>query len=151
MEYLKFIPEGWNEENQNVNLESIKSALDTGKIMQGKVYECDSNFNLYVKLGENLTGIIPRNEVDFITCDEYGFTKPSICLNKVNSYVQFKVKEVHSDNQIILSRKKANEEALNWMNENLKERSSCKRNCKKYSKIWCICRNRSWSYRTFAY
>ena len=66
-----------------------------------------------------MTGIIPRNEVDFLTCDEYGFTKPSICLNKVNSYVQFKVKEVYSDNQIILSRKKANEEALNWMNENL--------------------------------
>lgn len=73
-----------------------------------------------LNFGENLKGIIPRNEVDFLTCDEYGFTKPSICLNKLNSYVQFKVKEIYSDNQIILSRKKANEEALNWMNENLK-------------------------------
>ena len=82
--------------------------------------------------GENLTGIIPRNEVDYLTCDEYGFTKPSICLNKLDSYVQFKVKEIYGDNQIILSRKKANEEALNWMNENLKARSSRKRNCQKY-------------------
>lgn len=73
-----------------------------------------------LNFGENLNGIIPRNEVDFLTCDEYGFTKTSICLNKLNSYVQFKVKEIYSDNQIILSRKKANEEALNWMNENLK-------------------------------
>ena len=50
MEYFKFIPEGWNEENENINLDSLKSALNTGEIMQGKVYECDSNFNLHVKL-----------------------------------------------------------------------------------------------------
>ncbi|MBR2289880.1 MAG: 30S ribosomal protein S1 [Clostridia bacterium] len=81
-----------------------------------------------------MTGIIPRNEVDYLTCDEYGFTKPSICLNKVGSYVQFKVKEVYS-NQVILSRKKANEEALNWMNENLKEGQIVKgivKNIRKY-------------------
>ena len=74
-----------------------------------------------LNFGENLNGIIPRNEVDYLTCDEYGFTKPSICLNKLNTYVQFKVKEIYPDsNQIILSRKRANEEAINWMNENLK-------------------------------
>lgn len=124
MEYLKFIPEGWNERNENYNLDMVKSALNTGEILQGKVYECDSNFNLHVKLGDNLTGVIPRNEVDFITCDEYGYTKPSICLNKLNSYVQFKVKEVYPENNgIILSRKKANEEALNWMSENLEART----------------------------
>ena len=73
-----------------------------------------------LNFGENLTGIIPRNEVDYLTCDEYGFTKPSICLNKLNTYVQFKVKEIYPENNhIILSRKKANEEAVNWMNENL--------------------------------
>ena len=50
MEYQNYIPEGWNEEVQNINLESVKTALNTGEIMQGKVYECDSNFNLHVKL-----------------------------------------------------------------------------------------------------
>lgn len=50
MEYLRYIPEGWNETNENFNIENVKSALDTGAIMQGKVYECDSNFNLHVKL-----------------------------------------------------------------------------------------------------
>jgi len=120
MECFKFVPEGWIEDNNNYNIENIRTALNTGKIIQGKVFECDSNFNLHVKLGETLTGIIPRNEIDYTTCDEYGFTKTSICLNKVNTYVQFKVKEVYSDNHIILSRKQANEEALNWMNENLK-------------------------------
>ena len=47
---MEYTPEGWNEETQSFNLENLKSALDTGAIMQGKVYECDSNFNLHVKL-----------------------------------------------------------------------------------------------------
>ena len=50
MEYFKFIPEGWNESKEDINLETVKSALNTGEIMQGKVYECDSNFNLHVRL-----------------------------------------------------------------------------------------------------
>ncbi|MBR1539638.1 MAG: hypothetical protein IJ629_00355 [Clostridia bacterium] len=54
MEYPNYIPEGWNEEVQNINLENVKTALNTGEIMQGKVYECDSNFNLHVKLRRKL-------------------------------------------------------------------------------------------------
>ena len=50
MEYSKFIPEGWNDTNENISLETLKNALNTGEIMQGKVYECDSNFNLHIKL-----------------------------------------------------------------------------------------------------
>ena len=121
MEYLNFIPEGWIENKSNYELSNLKDAFENGKIIQGYVYECDSNYNLHVKLSDNLTGIIPRNEVDFVDTDEYGFTRPSICKNKVNSYVQFKVKEIYSDSQIILSRKKAHEETINWMKENLQE------------------------------
>lgn len=47
---MDFLPEGWNENCQHEDLASVKSALYTGKIMQAKVYECDSNFNLHVKL-----------------------------------------------------------------------------------------------------
>ena len=50
MEYLKFIPEGWNDTKEEFNLDNIKNALNTGEIMQGKVYSCDSNFNLHIKL-----------------------------------------------------------------------------------------------------
>ena len=46
----KYIPEGWNEEIPKFDIDSIKSALDTGEILQGKVYNCDSKFNLHVKL-----------------------------------------------------------------------------------------------------
>lgn len=120
MEYLKFIPEGWIENESNYGIDNIKDAFCNGKIMQGFVYDCDSNYNLHVKLGENLIGIIPRNEIDYIESDEYGYTRPSICKNKINSYVQFKVKEIYSDNQVILSRKKAHKEAIEWMKENLR-------------------------------
>ena len=50
MEYFKFIPEGWNNCEDNMSLENVKSAFHTGEIIQAKVYECDENFNLHVKL-----------------------------------------------------------------------------------------------------
>jgi ribosomal protein S1 len=120
MEYLNFIPEGWIETKEEYEINSLKDAMQNSKTMQGLVYECDSNYNLHVKLANGITGIIPRNEIDYIDSDEYGFTRPSICQNKVNSYVQFKVKEIYSDTQVILSRKNAHKEAFLWMKENLK-------------------------------
>lgn len=119
MEYLKFIPEGWIETKENYEMDSIRKIYETGETIQGFVSNCDSNYNLHIKLGNNITGIIPRNEVDYLGADEYGFTKPSICKNKLNSYVQFKIKEIFDENRVILSRKSANAEALNWMKENL--------------------------------
>ena len=50
MEYLKFIPEGWSDYKEDISLENLRLALNTGEIIQGKVYECDANFNLYEKL-----------------------------------------------------------------------------------------------------
>ncbi len=49
MEYLKFIPEGWNDTNEEMNIDGLRNALNTGEIIQGKVYELDSNFNLHVR------------------------------------------------------------------------------------------------------
>lgn len=118
---FNFIPEGWNDKREVYDLSTIKEAYETGKTIQGYVDECDSDCNLYVKLGKNLTGIIPRKEVDLTSSDELGLTKASVCRNKLNSFVQFKVKEVPNDNVAILSRKQANEEALNWMVDNLQE------------------------------
>lgn len=117
---MEYIPEGWVETKPELNIDNLKLAFTNNEILQGKVTSLDDNYNLHVELGKGITGVIPRNEVDFSNQDEYGFTKPSICKNKLNSYVQFKVKEIYSDTQVILSRKSANEEALNWMNQNLK-------------------------------
>lgn len=121
MEYQKFIPEGWIEKKDEfTNINEIKTAFDENKVLQGYVTNCDSNYNLHVNLGNNVKGIIPRNEIDAVNIDEYGFCKTNLCTNKVNSFIQFKVKEIYNDNSVILSRKMVGQEALGWMKEELK-------------------------------
>ena len=105
MEYQKFIPEGWNETKENFSLEQLTQAKQSGNIMQGFVNKCDENCNLQVHLGRDIIGIIPRNEVDNMNHDDFGMTRPSICKNKVNQFVQFKVKEIYDENCLLLSRK----------------------------------------------
>lgn len=105
MEYQKFIPEGWNTTKEDFNLEQLQVAKQNGSIMQGFVSKCDDNYNLQVYLGKNLVGIIPRNEMDAMHQDDFGMTRSSICKNKVNQFVQFKVKEIYDENRLLLSRK----------------------------------------------
>ena len=122
MEYeQKFIPEGWKDTYQPFSLEQLNQASISGEIMQGKVTKCDNNYNLYLDLGNNITGIIPREEVEAINIDETGFPKPNICMSKINKYVQFKVKDVSKKDTIILSRKAVGKEAIKWMRSDLKE------------------------------
>lgn len=122
MEYKqKFIPEGWNNIHQAFSLEELNNASINGNIMQAKVTKCDSNYNLYVNLGNNITGIIPREEVEAISIDETGFPKPNICISKVNKFVQFKVKDISKKDVVILSRKAVEKEASTWVKNELKE------------------------------
>ena len=103
------------------SLEELNNALINGNIMEARVTKCDSNYNLYLDLGNNITGIIPREEVEATTVDQQGFPKPNICTSKVNKYVQFKVKDVSKKDTIILSRKAVEKEATNWVKNELKE------------------------------
>jgi len=122
MEYnQKFIPEGWDCAPQAFSLQELNVASINGNIMQAKVNKCDSKYNLYLDLGNNITGIIPRDEVEAINIDETGFPKPNICTNKINKYVQFKVKDITKNNTVILSRKAVGKEAINWIKNDLKE------------------------------
>lgn len=108
MEYVqKFIPEGWNEVKEDFNLEQLQMVKQKEKVIQGLVEKCDENYNLQVHLGKNIVGIIPRNEMDAISHDEFGVTQLNICKNKVNQFVQFKVKEIYDENRLLLSRKEA--------------------------------------------
>lgn len=70
-------------------------------------------------MGNNITAILPRNEFEAINVDKYGYCNPSICKNKVNSYVQFRIKEIYDDNRIILSRKNVQKDALKWIENEL--------------------------------
>ena len=121
MEYQKFIPEGW-ENTPKVTTEELHNALENNTIMQGLVTKCDSNYNLYVDLGENITGIIPRDQIEAISIEETGFPKPNICISKVNQIVQFKVKNIDNTRELaILSRKAVGMEALKWLKKELQE------------------------------
>lgn len=119
MEYQKFIPEGWIDTNEELNKNQINQAFINGDVLQGYVRDCDSNYNLHINLGDNIKGIIPRNELEGINIDEFGFCNTNICKNKVNSFVQFKIKEIYDDNKVLLSRKNVQEEALEWAKNDL--------------------------------
>ncbi len=122
MEYSqKFIPEGWKSIPKVFSIEELNIAAINGDVIQAKVSKCDSNYNLYIDLGNNITGIIPREEVEAINIDETGFPKPNICTSKIDKYVQFKVKDVTKQDMVILSRKAVGREAINWMKNDLKE------------------------------
>lgn len=121
MEYQKFIPEGWLVEERGISGELINEALNDGRIITGKVSECDSNYNLHINFNDDLKGIIPREEVEAMNIEETGFPKPNICMSKVNKYVQFKVKDVKKDGVVILSRKEVGKEALDWAINELAE------------------------------
>jgi len=117
----KFIPEGWNNNIEKLSREELNFAFTNGKVLDGLVTKCDSNYNLYINCYEGVTGIIPRNEVEAINIDETGMPRPNICINKINKFVQFKVKEIDSQNNFILSRKTVSKEALYWAMNDLEE------------------------------
>lgn len=119
MEYQKFIPEGWYEEIKPISRQGINEAIIKGQIMNGIVTKCDSNYNLYVDIGKDMKGIIPREEVEAINIDKTGFPKPNICVNKVNKVVQFKVKAIQEEEVAILSRRAVGQAALNWVKYDL--------------------------------
>ena len=121
MEYQRSMPEGWVVNETDITKEQLADAISTGEILQGKVNKCDSNYNLYVDFGNDVKGVIPREEVEAVNIDETGFPKPNICTSKVNRYVQFKVKDIDSKNNFILSRRAVGEDALNWMTNELQE------------------------------
>ena len=137
----KFVPEGWNNEVTELNLDTAKEYMLNGKILQGLVKECDKDYNLYIKFENGLTGIIPRKEIEAINLDNNGLPKSNLCIGKVHKFVQFKVKEVNDSDTIMLSRKQVQNEALNWVKSDLEEGQLVPRNSKEHKTIWCICRN----------
>lgn len=135
MDFQKFIPEGWEENPKNISKESLNSAINDGKVMQGFVSKCDSNYNLYVDFGDNLKGVIPRNEVEAINSDGSDGVNPRTCIGKVNKYVQFKVKGITDNDIYVLSRKEVENDAIKWINRELEEGQIVKgivRNIKPY-------------------
>ncbi len=120
MNTLKFKPEGWNNEISKVDKKNIYTYMENSEILQGLVKSCDENYNLYISFENGITGIMPRQEVEAIHLEDGGLPKSNLCTGKVHKFVQFKIKEAN-ENQIILSRKEVQKEALNWVKEDLQE------------------------------
>lgn len=119
MNTCKFMPEGWDSEELNLNKDTIEKYINTNNILQGKVEKCDEQYNLHIKLGNGFAGIIPREEVEGINTSIDGLPAVNLCTGKVNKFVQFKVKGISNENTAILSRKEVQKEALNWVKSDL--------------------------------
>ena len=136
------MPEGWIDKATILGQNDINKYLQNNQTLQGIVEECDSNYNLHIKLGNNIQGVIPREEVEGINIGLDGLPKVNLCTGKVNKYVQFKIKEVKDDNTVILSRKDVQNEAIQWAKNDLKAGDIVTRNSKKNGKLWSFYRNR---------
>ena len=121
MNTLKFKPEGWNNEITPLDKEHINSYMQTEEILQGLVKKCDENYNLYIQFENGLTGVMPREEIEAINIEETGLPRTNLCTGKVHKFVQFKIKETKNENEVIVSRKKVQEDALNWIRNELEE------------------------------
>ncbi len=120
MSMVKFFPEGWDYDTNQLTKDNIYNAINTNQVLQGRVYDCDDKYNLHVTFGNGLNGIIPREEIEAINLNDNGFPKESLCIGKVNKFVQFKVKSIEEDN-ILLSRKDVQKDALSWIKRDMQE------------------------------
>ena len=118
MSMLKYEPEGWNNEITKVDKTNLKTYMENNKTLQGLVRNCDNKYNLYVSFENGLVGKIPREEVEAIKTDENGLPRTNLCSGKVHKFVQFKIKDVE-ENELILSRKQVQKEAINWVKNDL--------------------------------
>ena len=119
MNTLKFEPEGWNNEITKLDENNWKSYKENNKTLQGLVKRCDDNYNLYISFENGLVGKIPREEVEAIKTGDNGLPKENLCVGKVHKFVQFKIKDMDSENELILSRKQVQNEAINWVKNDL--------------------------------
>lgn len=120
MSVVKFFPEGWDYKFNEITKDNINYMINCNEVFQGIVDSCDDKYNLHINLGDGLNGIIPREEVEAINIDSQGIPKESLCTGKVHRYVQFKVKSAEDD-KVFLSRKDVQNDALNWIREDIEE------------------------------
>lgn len=117
MKTYKFMPEGWNSQIEELDMQKIYKYQTENKTLQGIVQSCDEQYNLHIILGDGLEGIIPREELELLN---QGIPNEKICVSKVHKYIQFKIKDVENNKKIILSRKSVQEETLDYIKNELK-------------------------------
>ena len=116
MNTFRFVPEGWNEEIEKLDIQKIQEYQQENKTVQGIVQSCDEKYDLHIQLGNDIEGIIPRCEVEDI---KEGIPDERLCTGKVHKYVQFKIENIENDNRVLLSRKSVQQEALKYIKNNM--------------------------------
>lgn len=95
--------------SHTANISALEEIMKKGIIAEGVCTLCDSNHNLIVDFGF-ARGTIPRNEGAIGIED--GSTRDIALISRVNKPVCFIVKSISKDNNIILSRKNAQEKCI---------------------------------------
>ena len=94
--------------------EGLERALEKQAILEAPAILCDHNFNLHISLGKGITGIIPRDECEFINGSDS--VKDIAILTRVGKTVCFKVSGFSTDangkKTAILSRRSAQRECF---------------------------------------
>ncbi len=91
------------------NMDSLKSAMQSGRILEAKAIVCDNDHNLIVEL-PFCKAVIPREEGAIGISD--GTAKDIALLSRVNKPVCFKVIEASEENGVILSRRLCHEDCI---------------------------------------
>ena len=63
MIYQRYIPEGWNQKDNQYSIEELRRAQAKSVVLEGKINNIDYQHNVYVDLGNNIKGIIPKQEL----------------------------------------------------------------------------------------
>ena len=118
-ENKRFLPEGLRP-CSDCSLHSLKTAVETGEILEGMVQRCDANHTLHLSLN-GISAQIPRQEV--IAPWISGSERDIAVLSRVGKQICFTVQSVTSDEKgapvACLSRRAAQEKAMDFFLEHL--------------------------------
>jgi len=116
MKKQEYLPEGSAGQKHPSDIDEVRDAYLTQKILQARCLMCDSERNLHLKLcGTHV--IIPKEETAIGIRE--GTVGDVAIITRVNKSVCFKVSEIERD-RIVLSRAAAQREYLEWIYDNLK-------------------------------
>lgn len=106
-------PEGISGTKFNgFRLETIESFMREGTIIEAPAIKCDNDLNLFIDLGQDIYGVIPYNEFEYL---KNGATTKSVAVvSRVAKFTSFKVTGISKDEngktRVELSRKQAQQE-----------------------------------------
>ena len=109
-----YLPEGRHPRPAPYTQEELRKAMLSGEILEGIAYKCDEHHDLFVDLG-CVRGVIPREETAVGIRE--GTLREIAILSRVGKPVCFRVTELPEGLPPVLSRRAAQEEALDHIFE----------------------------------